>query len=319
MAQDGSHPSPHLAQHATTIQYLHALLNVLSPPSTPSDPKATTTKATRRPKAARRTNAELFYQKLADFKLDKVPGYTTFLVSLIQSPSLDTLLADHSVHTASHSSMLAVPHQAAAFLWDALSIISSTQASNEQNSVIHVLLCIFLYVARYPDPRQWFAESEARRMGPVGEDVGHDLWEKYMVAFAQQEPARMTAFASPEPQRHVVGKTKFVTEIKRHVKDGSRYAFIARNTSLSTVVYLSLAGLCNSASLNACSKGGKASDISREAFLSLCEQGARQRGEEDGLERALHMVLWSMVAKLHPSMNRSMATESGWARFPGFE
>ncbi|KAF2123632.1 hypothetical protein P153DRAFT_148710 [Dothidotthia symphoricarpi CBS 119687] len=303
-----------LRNHGATIRALKEMLTAWDPSSVIPYRSPTSTTRQRKPRKAPQT--EFFWKKMLKLKAPLMSKLGSFTTTLIKEPTLSTLFANQHLilRTSSSSSKESAELANSTYVNAIMRLIGITHARDEQSGLVRVLLCLFIYIVRYPSITDWVAASQ-ERMSSVDKHVGMLLWDKYMAVLEGD---------STQQDGDNARKAAWLKQSKEYVDHGSKYAYIAQNTSLGTLALL-LFNDCLT-SMYGCSKGRELSGISRDVFRYLREAGIVELARTSGLDRVMHELLWLLVERLEGVEGRGESNdedetddEEGWKRFPGFE
>ncbi|KAF2635520.1 hypothetical protein P280DRAFT_484571 [Massarina eburnea CBS 473.64] len=165
----------------------------------------------------------------------------------------------------------------------AIRLMLNLEQRQEHWTVLQILLSLYFYLVRNPlepDPRNWArpAVVSSRRASRNFDSLYH------MYVDLDEEP--------------IMVRSEFLSHIKTWVENGSRYAFLARNLSLGSLLHLQ--ATIQPKKMHGCNKNseGDIHQYADNAFTHLKESGLLNLARESGAEEWMHTLLWEMLAQL---------------------
>lgn len=253
--------------------------------------------------ARKKAKSEYFWDHFLQMKsIGELPKLNSFTRKLINKPSLQMLFADIPLlsDTAAAPTGTSADMRNALRFNAAVNLMLSVNERNTQNSLLLVLLHLFFFLTAHPN---WAEQRSSRkRMPRLNERKCEDLYDTYLGLVDHMSVS-------------VLPRHKFLGQISKWIKLGSRYAFLASHLSLGCLVLLQ--HLLTPAAMQGCTKGNEYGAVQGVPVSEYALQHLREIGLVQKAERAdsmMHALLWEMMGQF-----QGMAAPTQAARFPGFD
>lgn len=250
----------------------------------------------------KKPNSTYFWDHLLQIKsIRDLPKLNKFARALAADASLEKLFSDLPVTMempkttdTRHDIRNAISFNAA------VNLMQAVHDRNAQNNLLLMLLHIFFFVTSHPD----WAHSSRKRLSHVNDRKCEYLYDNYLCLVRRYAP-----------DVPVMARAKFLAEISNWVSVGSKYAFIASQLSLGSLVHLQ--HLLTPAAMRGCSKGNERAkmggiSLSEHTLAHLRSIGLVERAESANL--MMHALLWALVGHFRIIQE----PRAGNAKFPGF-